>query len=449
MDRILPLSLLLALLTIAAVLGAQSLPPQTTLTLDEAVAYAQENSLTVRNAVLDVADAEQQIKERLSTGLPRLDASGSFTHYLKVPVQALPAEFLPPTQPGQDPPPNEIAFLLKNNLTLGASFSQMIFDGSFFVALEAAREARSYAQLQLNERKRFVRNQVIDAYLPVLLVTENMSQLDSNIQNVERLFRETSAQYEAGFIEQLDVDRVQLSLENLRTERENLRRRKEVALTNLKFQLNYPLKAELNVDDDLRGLAEDLGPELLAAEPDISARPELQLIDEAIRLEALNVRLQKAAYLPTLDAQAAYQQQYQGNDFKSGFWAPTALVGLQLNVPIFDGFGRRARVERARISAERTANQRTDLVRGIELEVANARTQYDNATQRLGSRQKNLELARRIYETTRIKYREGVGSSLEVTQAEQALYTAQADFRQALYDRIVARESVYKALGVE
>ncbi|MGB3547827.1 MAG: TolC family protein, partial [Saprospiraceae bacterium] len=88
-------------------------------------------------------------------------------------------------------------------------------------------------------------------------------------------------------------------------------------------------------------------------------------------------------------------------------------------------------------------------VRGIELEAANARTQYENATQRLASRQKNLDLARRIYETTRIKYREGVGSSLEVTQAEQSLYTAQADFRQALYDRIVARESVFKALGVE
>jgi len=182
-------------------------------------------------------------------------------------------------------------------------------------------------------------------------------------------------------------------------------------------------------------------------EPKPSQRPEVALIDQAIRMSELNVKLNKAGYLPSLRAFGTVQQQYQGDDFETGFWAPAAFVGLNLNVPIFDGLNKKAKIQRARLELEKTRNQREELLRGIRLEVATAQTNYRSASERLERQQQNLELAERIYETAQIKYREGVGSSLEVTQAEQSLYSTQSNYMQALYDMLLAKERLEMALG--
>ena len=421
-----------------------------TLSLDDAVQYALDNSLTVQNARLTIADADAQISERLSTGLPQINASAGFTHYLQVPVQPLPEAFVEFLQQGA-PPGTEIdreaSFFLKNNLTTGVNLTTTIFDASYFVSVAAARAAKDYAQIDLQTTQREVRLQVTAAYLPVLLLDANLRQLEKNIGNLEELLRETRATFEAGFIEQLDVDRLDLSLANLRTERDNLVRQQEMALRALKYQLNYPLEDPLRVEDNLDSMR--LQAEFLDIGGDIpyAQRPEVALLDKAIELNEYQLRVNRSAYLPTLNGNAGYQYQYQGNDFKSGFWAPTAIVGLNLNVPIFDGFGRRARVQRAEIALETARNQQQDLRRGIELEVRNARTSYQSARERLNNQDRNLRLAERIYETTRIKYREGVGSSLEVTQAEQSVYEAQSNYLNAVYDLLTARVDLEQALG--
>ena len=110
----------------------------------------------------------------------------------------------------------------------------MVFDGSYFVALQAARQYRVYTEREFQVRKRDVENAVLDAYLPLLLFDENRELLDKNIANLEALLHETRELYKAGFAEQLDVDRLELSRANLLIERDNLDRQKETALTALK-----------------------------------------------------------------------------------------------------------------------------------------------------------------------------------------------------------------------
>lgn len=416
---------------------------QPVMSLQEAIDYALDNSNSMANARLGIQDAELLIKERLSTGLPNINAGLNFQHYLQVPVQAIPPEFLPPGTEG----PTEVSFLLKNNFTADIGLQTMVFDGSFFVGLRAAREARNYAQLQLDTEARKVKNQVVDAYLPVLLISENLAVLDLNIDNLQTLLNETSALYESGFVELLDVDRLRLSLDNLQTERNNLERQRENVLRVLKLALNFPMDQPLSVEDDLDQMSVAVEDEDLRGSVPFTQRPELQLLDRTLALQDLNTELQRSAYLPSVYANAGYQYQYQGNTLSNGFWAPTGIIGLNVNIPIYDFGGRRARVQRAQIERDNVANQRNDLQNLIALEVTNARNSYLAAEQTLEARTRSLDLAQRIYETTQIKYREGVGSSLEVVQAEQALYEAQANELNATYELLVAKEELLQALG--
>lgn len=443
--RLTLLLLLLSLLTLGSVFS-QSEAANPVMDLEAAVAYAQEKSTAVRNARIQIADAEEQVKESLSTGLPNINGTMDFTHYLKVPVLPLPEAFAASIPPGQEVP-DGIAFQLKNNFVAGISANTMVFNGSFFVGLKASREARKFYELELQNQQRVIRNQVINSYLPLLLIKQNIDQLELNIENLTTLRDETAAFYDAGFVEQLDVDRLSLSLDNLQVEHENLLSQRENALRALKYTLNYPLDEPLSIDDDLEKINVEADADLLLSPIPYQSRPELRVLDQSLVLQDLAVELEKAAYLPSVNATLAGQYQFQGDKLSEGFWAPTVLVGLSAQVPIWDFGGRSARVQRARLAKESVVNQRNDLVRGIELEVTNAREDYESAQRRLDSRQRSKELAERIYETTQVKYREGVGSSLEVAQAEQELYTAQSNYLNALYQTLLAKETLKQALG--
>ena len=425
---------------------AQTEPPApstSTYSLEDAVNYAVLNSNTIRNARVDILDAEQNVREQLSTGLPQLNASLDFTHYLKVPVLPLPEAFAM----GDPNAPTSIAFQLKNSFIGGVSVSSMLFDGSFFVGLRAARASRNYFNLQLEDAQRRIRSQVTQSYFPVLLLSTNVQILDNNIDNLQKLLRETRAQYEAGFVEQLDVDRLELSLRNLQANRANVEQQRDNALRALKFTLNYPDEQELLVADDLDQLEIEVEAAALTADIPYQQRSELRVLDETLVLQDLNIDLQRAAYLPRLDATAAAQYQYQGDNLSDGFWAPTVLVGISAFIPIYDFGGRSARLQRARLAKEKIVNQRDDLRRSIALEVRNARGTFSTARERLNSSRENLDLAQRIYDVTQVKYTEGVGSSIETVQAEQQLYEAQANYLNALYDTLVAKENLYLALG--
>lgn len=442
------------LLVFAALFGGipgYSQQETTQMTLEEAINYAWNNTTVIKNAGINIADAEQQIVEQRATGLPSISASANLQRYLEIPVQVLPDQFvqlIEALNPGEEVSP-EAAFLLRNNFTAGVNLETMIFDATFFTGLRAARAYRRYVQEEMAVERRKVRNQVTDAYLPLLLIDRSLELLDKNIANLEKLLFETQESYEAGFAEQLDVDRLRLSLANLQNDRTNLEEDRKAALNTLKFVLNYPMDQPLDITENLVDLERMVAGDALTGPVNPQKRPEVSLSEAGIELQELNVEVRKKAFLPTLRATAAYQQIYQGDNFSDGFWAPNSVVGINLNVPIFSGLGNKAAVERAQLEKEKVLNQQTDLLRSIRMEVENARIQYLNARRSLDSQKENLDLAERIYNTTQIKYREGVGSSLEVNQAEQSLYDTQRSYIQALFDLVTARFDLLEALGYQ
>jgi len=441
-------SLLMVLVLTIAGLQAQDVEQ---FSLLEAIAYAQSHSNSIRTAELEVTRAKAEVQEYTAIGIPKLNAGLEYNYYVHLPTQLIPNDaFVIPGFPAPEPGYSETQFGTRNNLTFSLNLNTLVIDGSYFVGLKASKGLMEMTKRQADLTKYDIKHNIVKAYLQVLIAEENKGVLLRNIENVTKMRKETQAFLDNGMVEQLDVDRLDLSLSNLQVELEMLARQTELAYNVLKFQMNYPLEDKIELSnqlDDVLALpdAEDMDGEIA-----FDRRIETDIMKQTIHLNELNTKRFTMGYLPSLSAFAVHQQVLQRDDLfdgnQPGFF-PTTIVGLKLNVPIFDGLDKAAKIKKSKIDVEKFKLQLNDLERSITLQVINARAIYNNATERLASQDKNLALAERILKTTRIKYREGVGSSLEMTQAEQELYRTQANRLNALYELVVAKADLDKALG--
>lgn len=412
---------------------------QRTMSLSDAIDYALANHPEVRLAQLNVRDAEWQIKENKATALPHLNFGVNYSYFIQQP--ALPAEALGfPGEPGQ-----KLRFALRNNLAGKISVNQLLFNNSYLVGMKAARLYKEYAALQLEAVREKLQQRVRDAYLPALLITESVAVLDSNIGNQEKLLTETKAIYKAGYAEQLDVDRLDLISSTLRTERESLLRQRDILIDIFKFSINMPVKDEIILSDDLTALLDTYADINVDEELDYNSRPDYATMQKLKELNRVNVELYDKDWLPTAALFASYDPSFQGND--KLFWIPSAIVGVSLTMPVYDGGLSRAKQERAIIAAMQVDEQTDMLLKGYDLEVKTARNQYRNALQKVQDQERNLTLAQRINDTSRIKFQNGIGSSFEVTQAQSALYQSQGLYVQARYDLLQAIVALNKSLG--
>lgn len=459
--------------------GNASTAQTTAMSLADCIDYALANHPDIKVAQLQISDADWRIKENVATGLPQFSASVSYSGFLQrggLPSSALSfggggggdvsgletvfsqaqvdslSSFLGSLF--KSDPDSKIYFSPVHSISGNLQLNQLLFDNTYLIGLRAARHYREYVNDQLAVAKQTVRNQVIDAYLPALLISENLGILDKNIGNLEKLLSETKAINKAGFAEQLDVDRLELSLSNLRTERGTLERQREVVVNALKFTMGMPVASDINPSDNVNKLLAEYADVDLVAAPNFMSRPEYIQLLKGRELNALQVDMLRKPWMPTVKGFLQYQPGLQGGfgakgspGFSNWYFIPSAVAGVSVNIPIWDGGGAKAKKERAVIAVQTIDAQKQLLENAIALEVENARKQYLNAQSRAASQQKNLDLAQRIYDTTQTKYKAGVGSSFEVTQAEQSLYTAQQNLMQAQYDLLAAKAAVKKALG--
>jgi outer membrane protein TolC len=412
---------------------------QNSMSLSEAIDYAMANHPEIRLAKLNVKDAEWNIKENRATALPHIDLGVNYSFFIQQP--ALPAEALGfPGEPGQ-----KLTFALRNNLSGKIGVNQLLFNNSYLIGIKAAKLYRQYVELQLEAIKEKVRQSVRDAYLPALLLSESVAVLDKNIENQDNLVNETRAIYKAGFVEQLDVDRLDLISSNLKTERESMLRQRDILINVLKFTINMPVKDEVVLEDDLDALLAQFTVVNVDEELDYQQRPDYVALLKLRELNQANVTLYDKDWLPTVSMFASYDPSFQGND--KLFWIPSAIAGISVNMPIYDGGLSRAKQERAIIAAMQVEEQTDMLLKAYDLEIENARDQYRNALQKLEDRERNLALAKRIHDTSQIKFENGVGSSLEVSQAQAGYYQSQALLVQARYELLQAVVAFNKALG--
>jgi outer membrane protein len=411
----------------------------------QAADYARKNSTTVKNALLDIRIRQQGNREITSAAFPQINGSVNLTKYIDLPTSLIPAEFFGGPAGTFIP----VQFGTKYNGTYGFTIDQLLFDGQVFVGLQARRASIDYYTNLEQVTEEAIKSNVLKVYWQLVVGKKQISTLDANIARAEKLLNDSKALFQNGFAEKLDVDKTTVALANLRTQKTTIENTLKTGYIGLKYLMGMPVKAELVLSDTLSDASIKEG--LLADSVRYEDRKEFQLLQTQVKLNKYDIKRHQFTYIPKLSLVGNYSRNAQRDNFdffKGGRdWFTITYIGLNLNIPIFDGFAKDSRIKTARLQLQQTENNIANLKNQIDEEVNTAVIDIRDAINILDVQQQNMALANEVYNQTKLKYDNGLGSNLEIQIAETDLQTAQNNYYQALYDAIVARIEYMRAIG--
>ena len=285
-------------------------------------------------------------------------------------------------------------------------------------------------------------------YYQLVAGKDQLGALDANIARVEKLLHETKEMFKNGFVEKLDIDKLDVSLINLQTEKLKIVRSLEIGNMGLKVLMGMPVKDNLVLVDSLKET--ELKKDILDQNFNYSDRKDIQQLELGVRLREYNVRRYQLAKLPSIALVGQLTTQAQRNKFdffSAQKWYPSSLIGIKISAPIFAGFSRNAQINRAKYELEQVQNNMNLLKLAVDNELERARLQFQTALTAMDFQHRNMDLAENVYKTTVKKYEQGLGSNIEITAAQTELRVAESSYFNSLYEAIVARVDLIKALG--
>jgi outer membrane protein TolC len=419
---------------------AQQAPPDSqkyNFTVADCINYAYEHQHDVKNANLDVESAGYHVKEIVGQGFPQINASASFTDYIKSPVIVV-----TPTQ--------SFKIYQPYNSSFGLGFTQIIFDPSYLVGLQGRKTYKQLYDYSYTRTKIEANVNVTKAYYQVLVSVEQLKLLEANINDLKQQLDETTARNKQGFVEMIDVQRLTVQYNSLITRRENTIRLLTLNYELLKFQMGMPIQDDLKLKDKLENIQLDSAIADAATDTTVYRnRIEYDLLKTQKKLNEYDLKLKKGQFLPKLTANGSYSPAYMNSSFSALYTAqyPTAFVGLNLNIPIFTGWQHLNQYKQSKINLMKSDNDLSNMKNTVSLQVEQARTSFVNGLQSLNDQKKNMALAEEVLRVSKIKYEQGVGSSIEVTQAETDVQQADNSYIQGLYDALVSKVDLDKAYG--
>ena len=415
------------------------------LSLDQARAYAQEHNYDLQNANLDVGTAQQKVKETVATGLPQANASIGYNDNIGLPVQLVPGDFF--GQPGKD---IEVQFGTRYSSSLGASVSQLLFSGSYLVGLQASKAYLEQSEKNLAKTKTEVTKAVSEAYFLVLVSEEALDVIDSTIAITGKLAEQTRILVENGFSEETDYDQLYLLMADLQVSRVDILNQIERSTSMLKYQLGMEVGQNIKLTESLFDLTEKLAAEqLLTKQFKLDSNIDFQILKNQQELSALQLKLEKSAFLPTLSAFLNYQTQAQRNswDFfdSKGKWYASSVWGVSMQIPLLSSGERIYKVRQAKLQVEKTKVAEQMVSTSLKLQHQNTRDELSNAVNTFQNTRSNKELAEKIFRRTGIKYVEGLATSLDLLNTHDQYIKSQSQFINSalnLLNKSVAMEAL-------
>jgi outer membrane protein TolC len=413
--------------------------------VQQAVEYARKNNVYVKNALLEIQKQKQSNRTITADAFPQITGSVNLTKYIDLPTSLIPAEFFGGPAGTFIP----VQFGTEYNGTYGFNIDQLLFDGQVFVGLQARRTSIDWRTAIAQVTEEQIKANIYKIYYQLVVGEKQITTFDANIARTEKLLNDTRALYQNGFAEKLDVDKVTVNLANLRTEKTKLENTLKTGYIGLKYLMGMPVNAELVLTDSVT--EEMVKENLLYDSVRYEDRKEFQVLQSLEKLARYDIKRYQFMYIPTVRLTGNYSRNAQRNEFnffKGGEpWFTITYVGLQINVPIFDGFRKASQIKSARITLQQTQNNIADLKNQIDKEVDSSVISIRNAIATLDAQKQNMDLATEVYNQTKIKYDNGLGSNLEITNAEADLRIAQNNYFQALIDAVIARVDYLKAVG--
>jgi outer membrane protein len=458
--------ILLALAPFAAVAQDSSKITKHEFSVQQAVDYALKNNAMVKNALLDVQVQQEINKQVTSNAYPHINASIGTTYNPAIAKQVLPDFISPATygvltsegvKDGNGNPivmPSEFGFVAaqfgtKFTANAGISLNQLLFDGQVFVGLLARDAAIDFYKKNAEVTQEMIRANIYKIYYQLVVSKTQIELLDANIALLEKNQNDTRIIYETGFREKLDVDKATVQLANLQTEKRKILNGISNGYYGLKTLMGMPIQDELILtdkitDDQIKEGILDLGTY------SYDDRKEYQLLQTGIKLNEYNIRRYKLSQIPTVSLSALYAknaQRNQWNFFNNGQWFTISNINLNINIPIFNGFITKSKIQQSRIELQKAQNQAENLKLSIDNDVAVAKNNFQSAVSTMDFQKKNMELAEKVFQQTKKKYEIGTGSQIEITAAQTDLKSAQTNYINALYDAIIAKIDFMKAAG--
>ncbi len=419
---------------------------QQSFSLKEAVQYGIKNHLTVKNAQLEIYSAENTIKQVKAAGLPQVSGQFQYTANVIVPTSLIGAKnFNPNAAEGEV---IKVKFGVPWGGQVGIGLNQLIFDATWLVGIKAAPVYRELAQRTVTTSKVAVAENVMKAYYSVLVAEERSKILAINITRLDTLLREMKIMNEKGFIEKLDVDRLQVQRNNLVTETQKVRNLIELSYGLLKFQMGIKQQEPIVLKDKL-------------SETDINTLqlPDYQGVDFGNRIEYSTLMTQRK--LAALDMERTQKGVFpkvffsgslgaghsnpRFNPFERWFGSSALSVGLQ--VPIYDSGLRKIQIQQHQINLTKIDQSALYLRELFELQATQGIISLKNGLESMKSQKANMELATEVVRVSKIKYQAGAGTNIEVINAESSLKEAQTNYFAALYDLLIAKVDLDKATG--
>jgi Outer membrane protein len=420
---------------------------QVRFTVKEAVDYALVNQYAVRNAKLDELRQLAVNKEVSGLALPQVSGTGTFQDNPIIQKQLIDASNFDPSVPKGTLV--AFSFGLKYNAVGNVDVNQVLFDPSVLVALQARKTLEDLARKGVKKSEIDVKTEVYKAYFNVLAADKAQKILEESVLRMEKTLNETKETYKNGLVEKLDVDRLVVQYNNLKSEVVRIRNVREVGIAALKFQMGMPMKQQLELADTLSTEALTAGIEDQQGFT-YNSRIEYQLAEVQKKANEYNLKRYRLEGLPSLSAfgqGGVSRASNTFNYFQQQLWYGYVSWGLNLKIPIFSGMQRRRKVDQAFIEVKRSDLMLENTRNAIDLEQTSSSTSLKNNITTLENQEENMALANEVYKTTNIKYKEGVGSSLEMITAETALLESQNNYFTALFNVIISRVDYLKAYG--
>jgi outer membrane protein TolC len=453
------------ILFIIAVVSARNLAfsqEKTSFTLDEAIAFALQNNHDVINAQTDIEIARKKINETTAIGLPQINGKLSNTNYLNIPTTLMPDFISPavhavnendfgltPINPLGDPTFFPVQFGTKHNASVELSVAQLIFNGSYIVGLQAARAYLEQSKVQLIKSNIDTKEQVSKAYFLVLTTEQNKIVLDSTLSSLRNMAAETAEIYKQGFIEELDVDQLNLMVKDLEATLVYVNNQIIISRSYLKLLMGYDINQNIELSDKMTNLLGDFSDaSLVMSSFDFNKHIDYKILQNQKELSSLALKNERATYLPSIAGFFTAQSNAMRDKYNffsnSEPWFPSTLWGFQIDIPIFSSGSRSSKVQQAKLNLQKIQVLDEQLQEGLSIEEKNTKTNFANALLILDNKKTSLELAKRIYQNTSMKFSEGISSNMELLQAYNQYLAAESDHNNSILELVNAKIALEK-----
>lgn len=431
------------------------------LSLEQAVDLALEHNNEIKNKRLDIEAQKYAVKSIIAAGLPQINASSSLTHNVEIPSAVFP-DFITPSiynvlidegllsnsqfKPGAGG--QAVQFGAPSQIVGTINLNQLVFDGRYFLGLKAAKEVVQMTKLLAIQTELEVKEQTMKNYFRVLLLEKNLTLLKKSKNLVSNLYDQTSAMYVEGMTEKLDVDRLLLSKNNIENQIRTIIAERIVA----RMYLNLILGQKIDEKYELTSSMENTGFTSPASNLfDQKDRIERKILDQSILLNEMEIKGLKVTRYPSIYLNAQHlQNSFANNKPFEGLgkdWFPGSLYTLSLNVPLFDGFNKRNDIQKLKIKSEQLDNQQQYLENSLNMQYESAIMELTTQRESLVFLESTVNLAKKIFETERTKFEEGLGSSFELVNAQNEFVSASIQLSNGQYNFITKYIDYKKSIG--